>query len=211
MNIIQLLLLVALLAVTFALFAWAAGSPQNATRRARIGNANRKFSRAHFRQFYLAPLLFERVRWWFGGTAPKHGGIQFANIGEGTYAKGIKSYLPDATTSARYLLYKIGTDGDHVAACGAGEVPLGPSEDQADSTTTPIAIKLLGAADGTFRGVTDGSIANGDHIKAGAAGVIVKASSTDVSFGIACFGTDTSSASGDVISYIPCVPHKYVF
>ena len=206
-----LLILLAILALSFALFAWATGSNQNATRRARIGNASRKFSRAHFRQFYLAPLLFQRVKWWFGGTAPKSGGIQFANIGEGTYHNGVKSYLPDATTTSRYLCYKIGaTSADYVAVCGAGDVPLGTSDDQADSGV-PIAIKLFGVKPGTLRVVTDGSIGNGDHVKCAASGQVTKASSTDVSFGIAIIGTDASAAAGDTIAIIHAVPHKYVF
>lgn len=159
----------------------------------------------------LLPVTFHRLAKLLPGKGIPAGGVQFANIGEGTVKYGMKSYLPDATTSQRYLLYKIGTDGDHVAVCGAGEVPIGPSDDQADSTTTPIAVKILGGVTGLVRGVTDGTIANGDHVKAGASGVIVKASTTDVSFGIALFGTDTSSASGDVITYVPCVPHKHVF
>src|SRR5688572_11030787 len=83
-------------------------------------------------------------------------GAEFCNIGEGTYDNGVKSYLPDATTDSRYLIYKEGSDGDHVALCGAGEIPLGCSDDQADSTTTPISINLFGAKPGTVRVITDG-------------------------------------------------------
>lgn len=136
---------------------------------------------------------------------------EFCNIGEGLTDTGVKSYLPDATTSARYLLYKIGTDGDHCAICGAGETPLGSSDDQADSVTTPIAINLFGAVLGTRRVTTDGTIANGDRVKAAANGKVTKANTTDVSFGIAIIGSDTSSADGDIITIIPMVPQKYVF
>lgn len=137
--------------------------------------------------------------------------VEFANIGEGINETGVRSYLPDATTSARYLLYKIGTDGDHCAITGAGDTPLGSSDDQADSTTTPISVNLFGAVRGTVRVTTDGTIANGDRVKAGASGKVTKASTTDVSFGIAVFGSDTSSADGDIITIIPQVPQKYVF
>jgi hypothetical protein len=138
-------------------------------------------------------------------------GVQFANIGEGINETGVRSYLPDATTSSRYLLYKIGTDGDHCAITGAGETPLGSSDDQADSTTTPIALNLFGAVRGTVRVVTDGTVSNGNRVKCGATGKVTAASTTDVSFGIAIIGTDTSSADGDVITIIPMVPQKYVF
>jgi hypothetical protein len=75
----------------------------------------------------------------------------------------------------------------------------------------PIAINLFGIVPGTLRVVTDGTIANGDHVKCGAAGVVTKAASTDRSFGIALIGTDQSSASGDPIVIAHCVPHLYVF
>src|SRR5690348_13823183 len=108
-------------------------------------------------------------------SAPASVRTEFCNIGEGTSDTGVKSYLPDATTSARYLLYKIGTDGDHCAITGAGDTPLGSSDDQADSTTTPIAINLFGAVRGTVRVVTDGTISNGNRVKAGATGKVTVA------------------------------------
>jgi len=210
---ITMFLFVALCAVVVALFAWAVTAYKNAADHSshpRIGNANRKFSRRHFRKFYLAPLLIERIAWWFGFSRAPRGGIQFANIGEGTQEAGVKSYTPDAATTARYLCYKIGTDGDHSAICGAGDTPLGQSNDQADAGV-PIAINLFGVKLGTLRVVTDGTIANGDHVKCAAVGQVTKAASTDRSFGIALIGTDASSAAGDVISIMHCVPHLYVF
>lgn len=137
--------------------------------------------------------------------------VQFANIGEGTFGEGVKSYIPDAATTARYLLYKKGTDVDHCAITGAGDDPLGPSDDQAGSDSVPIAINLLGSCKGTLRVVTDGTVADGDYVKAGATGFVTKASTTDLSFGRARISTDMSSASGDVITIIGMVPAKYVF
>lgn len=137
--------------------------------------------------------------------------VQFANIGEGTYDTGCKSYLPDATTNSRYLLYKIGTDGDHCAITGAGDTPLGSSDDQADSTTTPITVNLFGAVRGTVRVITDGTVNNGDRVKAVASGKVGQGATTEVTFGIAIIGTDTSKADGDTITIIPMVPQKYVF
>ncbi len=204
MNLIQLVLLFALVAVVVALFAWASAISKNANQ------SGRKGMRRHWREFYLAPLLVERLFQWFGYVRCPRGGVQFANIGEGTQRTGVKSYTPDAATSSRYLCYKIGTDGDHSAVCGAGDTPLGQSDDQADAGV-PIAINLFGQVPGTLRVVTDGTIANGDHVKCGAAGVVTKASSTDRSFGIAIIGTDQTSASGDSIAIMHCVPHLYVF
>ena len=209
---IEMLIVVALVAVVVALFAWAASTPHKASpRRPVIGNINRKFHRRHLRKVYLAPLLIQRFAAWLGLAREPRGGIQFANIGEGTSATGAKMYFGDATTSSRYLLYKIGSDGDHVAITGAGDVPLGSSNDSVADVTMPIAINLLGVSPGTMRVVTDGTVSHGSHVKAGASGMVTAASTTDVSFGIALIGTDTTSASGDVITIMHCVPHKYVF
>lgn len=175
MNI-TLFLIVALVAVAFALIAWARAAFQNAKKQSRLN------------------------------------GVQFANIGEGTFERGVKSYLPDATTSSRYLIYKIGTDADHVAVAGAGDTPIGQSDDQADDVTVPIAIALFGLGTGMLRVITDGTIANGDYVKTGASGKATKASNGDAGcFGRAIFGTDTSSANGDVITVVHDVPMKFAF
>ena len=142
---------------------------------------------------------------------PAGSGCQFANVGEGSHESGIKSFKPDATGTARYLCYKIGATADTIAVCGAGEVPLGSSDDVADDTAIPIAVNLFGVRPGTVRITAGGTVANGDHVKSDASGKAVTASSTDVSFGIALVGTDQTAASGDVIEVIHCVPHKYVF
>lgn len=211
---ITLFILMALCALLAGLFAWAVSASRKATqRRPVVGNINRKFSRAHLRKVYLAPLLIESFFAWLGFTREARGGVQFANIGEGSFTHGVKSYIPDGATTERYLCYKIGSDGDHCAVCGAGDTPLGQSNDLAESGNldVPIAINLFGVKEGTLRMVTDGTIANGDHVKCAANGRVTKAASTDLSFGIAIIGTDASRAAGDVINVIHCVPHLYVF
>jgi len=198
------LLVLAFIALALLLVAWVV---------AKFRNANHQSTRSQrrlgaWRKLYLLPLLFN-----FLPDRRARGGVQFANIGEGTFEHGIKSYIPDAGTASRYLLYKIGSDADHCAVTGAGDTPLGSSDDLADANNLdlPIAIKLFGAVKGMTRVVTDGTVANGARVKAGASGKVTAAATTDLSFGIAVFGTDTSSANGDVITIIPCVPQKYVF
>jgi hypothetical protein len=138
--------------------------------------------------------------------------LLFANIGEGTYENGRKSYLPDSSTSARNLLYKRGSDADHCVITGAGDDPLGPSEDQADTTTgQPITINILGAVKGTVRVVTDGTVNDGDYVKCGTSGQVTQAATTNLSFGRAVIPTDCSKAAGDVITIIPVLPAKYAF
>jgi len=48
----------------------------------------------------------------------------------------------------------------------AGDIPLGSSDDLADTNAldVPIAIKLFGACEGTVRIVTDGTLVNGSKV-----------------------------------------------
>lgn len=172
-----------------------------------------KGARRHWRAFYLAPLLFDRVAWWFGFVRAPRGGARFANIGEGTHEHGIKSYIPDSGTISRYLLYKIGSTADNCVICGAGDTPLGPSDDQADSNNLdlPIGIKLLGAIHGTTRVITDGTIANGNKLKCGANGQATVANNGDVVIGLAIIPTDAVVVAGDPIEMIPIMPAKHPF
>lgn len=143
---------------------------------------------------------------------------QFANVGEGTRETGHVSLLGDTNnapaTSSRYLLVKTSTDADHYTTCGAGDVPLGVNQDVYDpnNTDVPNNIAILGAAPGTQRVVTDGTIASGNYIKTGANGQATVAT-TGVAgiFGVAFFGTDTTSAAGDIITFIPTLPSKLAF
>jgi hypothetical protein len=198
------LLVLAFIAMALLIVAWAIAKSRNAN--CQTTRCQRR-QRA-WRKLYLLPLLFS-----FLPDRRARGGIQFANIGEGTFENGLKSYIPDAATASRYLLYKTGSDADHCAVCGLNDTPLGPSDDLADANNLdlPIAIKLLGAVKGTLRVVTDGTIVNGSRVKCGAAGQATAAVTGDVSFGIAIITSDGSSAAGDPIQIIPAIPQKYAF
>ncbi len=141
----------------------------------------------------------------------------FANVGEGDFTHGRKSYLVDTGTAvltSRYLIYKIGSDNDHVTTCGAGDVPIGQSDDQGDSSNSdvPISVNLFGVCPGTLRVVTDGTISNGDYVKTAANGQATKAATGDAGqFGKALFGTDTTANAGDVITVVHDVPSKVSF
>ncbi|HEV2695248.1 MAG TPA: hypothetical protein VG347_20310 [Verrucomicrobiae bacterium] len=205
----------ALVAVVIALFAWAVASLKNASpvRPPKIGNINRKFIRRHMRRVWLAPLLIERILHAMGFTRAPMGNVMFANIGEGTFETGKKSYIPDASTNGRYLIYKIGSDADHVTLAGLNDVAIGVSDDQADTTNSQsITIKLFGVCPGMMRVQTDGTIANGNYVKAGANGQATLAVTGDPGiFGKALFGTDTSANAGDTITVVHDVPSKVAF
>ncbi len=135
----------------------------------------------------------------------------FANIGEGSLGNGIRAYIPDAATTARYLMYKRGTDADHCDLAGAGDTPLGPSDDQAAADSVPIAIQLLGAVRGTVLVTTDGTLSDGQYCTTVAGGKVGLATTGNLAIGIALIPTDSTSASGDVIQMIPVLPSKLSF
>lgn len=207
-TLIEIMLVIALIAMVASLVLpklWAREEEHNPKPKRHKG------FRRHWRKIYLLPIGLQRMRDMV--FPPRHLGgykVEFANIGEGTYSDGIKSYIPDAATASRYLLYKKGSDVDHCAITGLNDTPLGPSDDQADAVI-PIAIKLLGAVKGTVRVVTDGTVNDGDRVKCGANGQVTQAATADVSFGMAIIPTDCSKAAGDAISIIPAIPAKYAF
>jgi hypothetical protein len=151
----------------------------------------------------------------------------FANVGEGTRETGHTSYLWDsggatanaaalaaaATSAGRFLLVKNTTDGDHITVCGALDTPVAICEDAYDvnNSDVPVSCSILGAGR-TVRVVTDGTIANGNPVTTGATGFATAATTGQAGiFGRANFGSDTTSAAGDVITVITTVPFKYAF
>lgn len=154
--------------------------------------------------------------------------VGFANVGEGTYETGIKSFLFDTggatanaaalaantTSQGRFLLYKNTTDGDHLTVCGLNDVSIGIGQDAYDAVNfdVPINVALHGAGQATRKVVTDGTITNGLPVKAGATGQTTAATTGDAGiFGRAVIGTDTTAAAGDIITVVTMVPMKYAF
>ncbi len=158
--------------------------------------------------------------------------VEFANIGEGTRESGhwpaffdaggaaanaaalAAAIAANANGGGRYLLYKKTTDGDHITVCGLNDVSVGIGQDSYDANNTdvPINVALHGAAPGTQRVVTDGTITDGIPIKAGATGFATAATTGDAGiFGRAFFGTDTTANAGDIITCVTCVPSKMAF
>jgi hypothetical protein len=148
--------------------------------------------------------------------------VHFANIGEGTRESGHISLLGDATsnsgagplTTSRYLLVKFSTDGNHFTNCGSGDTPLGIAQDvwDANNTDVPVNIAICGAAPGTQRVVTDGTVTNGAPVMCGANGQATLATTGSAGiFGRACFSSDTTANAGDIITVVTCPPFKYAF
>lgn len=146
---------------------------------------------------------------------------QFCNIGEGTHEHGRMTYIPDAATTSRYLLYKIGTgvNGPAAMSCtlttAATDYPLGSSDDQADANflTQGITINLFGACPGTKRVISDGTIVNGSWVgpSGATAGYATVATTGNCTIGKAIVPPDTIIAAGQPVEIIPCLPSKLSF
>ena len=152
----------------------------------------------------------------------------FANIGEGTRETGHWSGLWDATTAStlatvlttnavsggRFLLVKKSTDGDHITTCTTNDVSIGICQDAYDANNTDVLVNvaLHGAAPGTQRVVTDGTITDGLPVKCGTSGQATAATTGDAGiFGRAFMGTDETGNANDVITVVTDVPFKASF
>lgn len=127
----------------------------------------------------------------------------FCNIGEGRHDCSV-SKLADAEITTRHLLYKAGSDADHVAVNGVNDVPLGVIGDEvatADLADSWLAVELLGKGS-TKRMVASEAMATiGVPVFAAAAGKIALSGTVKV-------GTllTVSGADGDVVEVQDCEP-----
>jgi hypothetical protein len=144
--------------------------------------------------------------------------VLFANIGEGAWDNGKASFLYDTNaspvTGTRFLLVKKGATANVITTTTTNDVPVGIATDafDANNTDVPISVNVLGGTPGLLRVVTDGTIADGNYVKCGTLGQATLATTGDAGiFGIARFGTDTTSAAGDVITVATSMPAKYSF
>lgn len=128
----------------------------------------------------------------------------FANIAEGTHDDTITK-IADAAITVRHLLYKQGSDGDHIAVVTSlTDLPLGTVADEvatADLALIPMTVKLLG------KGPTKRMVAGGT-ITAGAPVFMTAAGKVDVT-GFVCVGTAiTAGVLDDVIEVQDCYPTR---
>ncbi|NCC50907.1 MAG: hypothetical protein EOM20_06780 [Spartobacteria bacterium] len=139
-----------------------------------------------------------------------------ANIAEGDHADGAKSFYADAAITEKFGLVKIGTDVNHIAACGNDEVADGIvlSELTATEITDglPVAVKLLGAAPGTVLMVASEAIdpTSVDFVCTAASGRVKALPAGSGTYYIVGKPITAASVAGDVIEVIPCVPTQRV-
>lgn len=133
----------------------------------------------------------------------------FANIADGTHERAI-TRLTDAAITTRFLLGKIGSDANHVAACGVADIPLGVITDEANAAEDPVAVALFGATNETRKAVASAAIAAGDFIVSAASGKVRTLPGAAGTYYIIGMALVAATADGDVIEFDSCVPVQRV-
>ena len=135
--------------------------------------------------------------------------VQFANISGGTH-DGSYTKKTDAAVSTRYLLGKVGSDVDHIAACGASEIPVGVITDEASAAEELVAVELLGVTKRTLRMVASEAIDAGEHVYTAASGKVQDLPAGAGTYYEVGLALTSASADGDLIEVATCVARKTV-
>jgi len=123
----------------------------------------------------------------------------FANIAEGTHTDTITRKL-DATVTTRHLLYKVGSDADHIAVAGANDIPVGTLADEGVAEDY-VAVDILGKGPTKRMVASEAMATTGVDVFAAASGKIALTGAVKV-------GTllQTAAADGDVVEVRDCPP-----
>lgn len=136
------------------------------------------------------------------------GRVEFCNIGEGMYEGGLKTFKADAAITDRFLLGKAGSDSQHVAICGANDVPKSIICDEAAAAEDAVACELLGAHNKTSKMVASAAIAADDRLMPAANGQVATLSVAAGTYWIVGKAIKAAGAQGDEVEVIPCFPHQ---
>lgn len=134
--------------------------------------------------------------------------LLFGNIAEGCHPEGRIGKLSDAAITSRYLLGKAGSDADHVAVCGASDVPLCIIEDEASAAELPISTARLGATDGTSKMVASEAIAVHARLVPAASGQVKALPAAAGTYWVVGRAEAAAAAAGDEFEVTPCFPHQ---
>lgn len=132
-----------------------------------------------------------------------------ANIGE-TTNEGSKSFKTDAAIATRHLLYKKGSDADHIAVCGASDIPIGTVPDEADAAEIDIEVCLLGIHSCTRLMIASEAIAMGVAVYTAANGKIQDLPAGAGTYYQVGYALTAAAADGDKVEVQHCAPIKLV-
>lgn len=122
-----------------------------------------------------------------------------ANIAGGVHAEAI-TRLTDAAITTRHLLYKKGSDADHIAVAGASDVAIGTVDDEATAAEENVGLQLLGKGP-SKRMVTSEAIGAGVLAYQAASGKIATTGTNVVGVTLT-----EGAADGDVVEVLDVIP-----
>lgn len=156
----------------------------------------------------LVALIVAVCLWAFASQA-KGKTTLLCNIAEKGNDSGNKTYLADAALTTRYLIGKIGSDANHVAACGASDIPIGVIEDEPAAAEDAVNLRLL-SHPGSSLMVASEAITAGEEVFTAASGKIQDLPAGAGTYYSIGFALTAASADGDVIEVLNRVPVKTV-
>jgi hypothetical protein len=128
------------------------------------------------------------------------------NVAEGTHTDSV-SKLTDAAIATRHLLYRRGSDDNHIAASAASDAlpPLGPVADEAAAAEEYVAVQLLGKGS-TKLMIASEAMTVGDEVWTAAAGKVQDRTAAAGTYWIVGTALTAAGADGDIIEVQDCVP-----
>lgn len=120
--------------------------------------------------------------------------------------------LSDGAHASRHLLVKLGSDTDHVAPTGAGDRPIGVTDDQPDAAEEPINVHFLPYG-GTKRLIVTAAIAEDADVYTAANGQVQALPTAAGTYYLVGTTRSASALSTDTLNYVEvetCRPVKLV-
>jgi hypothetical protein len=146
-------------------------------------------------------------------ASPKRrGAIALANIiSVGIWPNGVRSYASEGVIG-RYALVKRGTNkATQVLVCGAADIPLGITRDEAAGAGQDIGVRMLGATPGSEIGVCDAAIAIEDRlVPATTAGRLRKLPAAAGTYYVVGVALSLTNNAGEQVEFVPCTPYPVV-
>lgn len=206
-TLIQMLAAVALLAVLFLCLVQAVMQRSKFA----IHTARAKRYRVRFKPLNLSERLFvpfQRAMQWLFAPRSCYGGSRLVacNIAEGTH-EGAINKLTDAAITTRHLLYRRGSDDNHIAAAAASDTlaPIGTVDDEASAAEENVAVQILGKGS-TKRMVASEAIVIGDEVWTAAGGKVQDRTASAGTYWIVGIALSAAGADGDIIEVQDCAP-----
>lgn len=117
--------------------------------------------------------------------------------------------LSDSALAVRGLLVKAGSDAQHVAVCGANNVPLAVVDDDTIAIGNEVNPLLLGRGNTKILVVTE-AVAIGDALYTAAGGKVSKLSAVAGTYYLVGYALTATSAADQHVEVNDKVPHKVV-